>query len=110
MPATVLPEHQVTSSDGTPIAFSRTGDGPPLTREEWEAVRVPTLVGVGGKSPAWMCHAMRSLADILPDARHRTLDGQTHMVKPAVLAPVLAECFGSAPVRPAGPASARHAS
>jgi hypothetical protein len=36
---------------------------------------------------------MRALANVLPDAMYRTLDGQTHMVKPKALAPVLAEFF-----------------
>jgi hypothetical protein len=40
-----------------------------------------------------MRNAMRALADCLPDARHRTLAGQTHMVKRQVLAPVLTEFF-----------------
>ena len=31
--------------------------------------------------------------DALPDARYRTLPGQTHMVKPQVIAPVLTEFF-----------------
>jgi hypothetical protein len=40
-----------------------------------------------------MRNSMRALANVLPDARYRTLDGQTHMVKPKALAPVLAEFF-----------------
>jgi hypothetical protein len=40
-----------------------------------------------------MRYAMRALADVLPNAQLRTLQGQTHMVKPKVLAPVLAEFF-----------------
>jgi len=35
----------------------------------------------------------KALAAILPNAKLRTLDGQTHMVKPKVLAPVLMEFF-----------------
>lgn len=68
--------------------------GHPLPAGRWASVTVPTLVAVGGKSPAWMRHAMRALADVLPDARHRTLEGQTHIVKPEALAPALAEFFG----------------
>ncbi|MFD2332516.1 alpha/beta fold hydrolase [Cohnella sp. GCM10020058] len=63
----------------------------PLGR--WSAVRTPTLVAVGGKSPAWMRHGMDSLAQALPNAQHRTLPGQTHIVKPAALAPVLMDFF-----------------
>jgi len=40
-----------------------------------------------------MRHAARALVDVLPHARLRTLDGQTHEVAPEALAPVLAEFF-----------------
>jgi hypothetical protein len=40
-----------------------------------------------------MRNAMRELAAVVPGAQHRTLPGQTHMVKPKVLAPVLGEFF-----------------
>lgn len=67
--------------------------GKPLTAAEWAEVKVPALVGVGGKSPAWMTNGTRALADALPDARHQTLPGQNHMVKPQAIAPVLTEFF-----------------
>ncbi len=67
--------------------------GTPFTAAEWAAVKIPALVAVGGKSPAWMTNATRALADALPDARHRTLPGQNHMVKPQAIAPVLTEFF-----------------
>src|SRR5215470_17043967 len=51
----------------------------------------------GGKSPAWLQNATRALAQALPGASHQTLPGQTHIVKPKPLAPVLAEFFISAP-------------
>jgi hypothetical protein len=38
---------------------------------------------------------MRSLADVLPNATHRTLSGQTHDVAAKVIAPVLEEFFGA---------------
>ncbi len=60
----------------------------PLSSAEWAPIQIPALVGVGGKSPTWVRRAMRALADALPDARHHTLEGQTHMVKPKELAPV----------------------
>lgn len=34
-----------------------------------------------------------TLADVLPDGRHRTLEGQVHNVDPAILAPVSVEFF-----------------
>jgi pimeloyl-ACP methyl ester carboxylesterase len=70
-----------------------TGSGGPLPADRWSNLTVPTLVITGGKSPAWMRNAMRALADVLPGATYRTLDRQTHIVKPKALAPVLTEFF-----------------
>ncbi|NUW43264.1 alpha/beta fold hydrolase [Nonomuraea rhodomycinica] len=67
--------------------------GEPLPAGSWAGVTVPTLVIDGGKSPAWMRNGVRALAGTLPAARHRTLEGQTHLVKTAALAPVLTEFF-----------------
>ena len=67
--------------------------GKPLAPAEWAAIKVPALVAAGGKSPAWMVNGTRALADALPDARYRTLPGQTHMVKPQAIAPVLTAFF-----------------
>jgi pimeloyl-ACP methyl ester carboxylesterase len=67
--------------------------GEPLPRDRWASATMPTLVAVGGKSPAWMRHAMQELAGVLPNARLRTLEGQTHVVKAGALAPVLAKFF-----------------
>jgi hypothetical protein len=49
----------------------------------------------GGKSPAWMRNANQSLAAILPNARYRTLEGQTHLLKPKEHLPALVEFFNS---------------
>jgi len=68
--------------------------GSPLSTERWTSATVPTLVLGGGKSPEWMLDAVRAVADVLPNAQQRTLEGQTHMVSPRVLAPVLVEFFG----------------
>ena len=67
--------------------------GRPLPAERWASVTVPTLVMNGGKSPQWMRHGMRALALVLPNAQYRTLDGQTHMLKPKAHAPTLVEFF-----------------
>jgi pimeloyl-ACP methyl ester carboxylesterase len=69
--------------------------GVPLTAGEWDAVKVPTLVAAGGKSPAWMANGTRALAGALPDAAYRTLAGQNHMVKAQAIAPVLTEFFAA---------------
>lgn len=67
--------------------------GAPLPRDRWDALTVPIAVVCGSKSPAWMQTGMRELADVLPTATHHTLDGQTHIVKAPVLAPLLVEVF-----------------
>jgi pimeloyl-ACP methyl ester carboxylesterase len=68
--------------------------GLPLSKTRWSGATMPTLVMDGGKSPAWMRTATRALAGVLPNATYRTLDGQTHMVKPYALTPPLVEFFG----------------
>ncbi|MBF8189272.1 alpha/beta hydrolase [Nonomuraea sp. K274] len=67
--------------------------GKPYPDGSWAGVKAPALVMDGGKSPAWIRNATRALAGVLPDAGHRTLDGQSHIVKPEALAPVLKEFF-----------------
>lgn len=67
--------------------------GKPLPAARWSSVAVPTLVAVGGKSPAWMQHAMDALATVVPGATRRTLPGQTHMVAAKAQAPMLVEFF-----------------
>ena len=67
--------------------------GRPLPVEHWASATMPTLVAAGGKSPDWMRNAMSELAGVLPEAEHRTLEGQTHIVKAQALAPVLTEFF-----------------
>ena len=58
------------------------------------AVDAPTLTLAGGESFSFMRETARKLADVMPDARARILEGQTHAVDPAVLAPMLSEFFG----------------
>jgi pimeloyl-ACP methyl ester carboxylesterase len=67
--------------------------GKPLPATAWASIAAPTLVGIGGKSPAWMRTAMHALAGVLPNATLSTLEGQTHMVGAKALAPVLVEFF-----------------
>jgi pimeloyl-ACP methyl ester carboxylesterase len=69
--------------------------GRPLDPEEFAGITVPACVLAGGKSPDWMRNGNRALADVLPDARHEVLPGQTHMVKAPVVAPVLVEFLKS---------------
>jgi len=58
-------------------------------------VAVPTLVINGGESYPFMSVAGVALAKAIPDAQHRTLEGQTHEVAPEAIAPVLLEFFTS---------------
>jgi pimeloyl-ACP methyl ester carboxylesterase len=70
-----------------------TGRGRPLPGDRWTEATMPTLVMDGGKSPTWMRNAMAQFAEVLPAATYRTLPGQTHMLKPDAVAPVLREFF-----------------
>lgn len=54
-------------------------------------VRAATLVMNGGASPGWMRDAIQTLARAIPNARHRTLEGQTHAVDPKALAQSIEE-------------------
>lgn len=65
--------------------------GKPLSRDEWARVEQPTLVMAGEKSPGELRKAASSLADVLPNARHRVLERQSHNPKMKALAPVLEE-------------------
>ncbi|MFI0808253.1 alpha/beta fold hydrolase [Streptomyces echinatus] len=68
------------------------GDGL-LPRDLLAGIAVPVLSVAGGASPEWMRTASREVADTVPQGTHRVLEGQTHMVEPDVLGPVLAEFF-----------------
>jgi pimeloyl-ACP methyl ester carboxylesterase len=70
-------------------------NGNPWPEDRWNTVDAPTLAIVGGKSKPWMQHGVSALSDVLPNAEHHVLPGQTHMVKPDVLAPVLSEFFAA---------------
>jgi pimeloyl-ACP methyl ester carboxylesterase len=67
--------------------------GAPLDHDEWASVTMPTLVVNGAKSPAALRQGSRALADVLPNAELRELEGVGHNVKMDVLAPVLTEFF-----------------
>jgi pimeloyl-ACP methyl ester carboxylesterase len=67
--------------------------GAPLDAEEWASVTVPTLVAYGAKSPAVLQQGSSALAEVLPNAELRELEGVSHNVKMNLLAPVLAEFF-----------------
>ncbi|MFF7358404.1 alpha/beta fold hydrolase [Streptomyces filipinensis] len=65
------------------------GDGL-LPRDRLAAISVPVLAVAGGASPEWMREASREVSRVVPEGTYRELAGQTHMVEPDVLGPVLA--------------------
>jgi pimeloyl-ACP methyl ester carboxylesterase len=69
------------------------GDDAAVPTERAARVAVPTLIMDGGVSYPFMHVTALALANAIPDAQHRTLEGQTHEVDPAALAPILVEFF-----------------
>ncbi|MGP4006423.1 alpha/beta fold hydrolase [Streptomyces sp. 4N124] len=68
------------------------GDGL-VPRHRLAAITVPVLAVAGGESPAWLREAAQAVAEAAPEGAYRSLEGQTHMVDPQVLAAVLAEFY-----------------
>ncbi|MFI1071894.1 alpha/beta fold hydrolase [Streptomyces puniciscabiei] len=66
------------------------GDGL-LPGDRLAEISVPVLAVAGGASPEWMHRANQAVAEAVPQGTYRVLPGQTHMVEPEVLGPVLAE-------------------
>lgn len=64
-----------------------------LVRDRLASITVPVLAVAGGASPEWMREGTRAVAEAAPNGSYRVLEGQTHMVDPTALAPVLAEFF-----------------
>jgi pimeloyl-ACP methyl ester carboxylesterase len=77
--------------DGRIVGDSMSGEPP--TRERWGSVNVPVLVLTGDQS-TWLSDGARAIAEALPNAELRVLEGQTHDVAPDVLAPAVIEAFG----------------
>jgi pimeloyl-ACP methyl ester carboxylesterase len=79
--------------------MGNTQRGNPLPRGKWACVTVPTLVMDGTvffgreESHVFLRHGAQELANILPDAQRRTLEGQDHGPADKVLAPALKEFF-----------------
>lgn len=64
-----------------------------LPTERAAAVSAPTIVIVGGASLPFMSETAQALANAIPDAQIRTLEGQDHNVAADAIAPVLVEFF-----------------
>ena len=74
--------------------------------ERASQVAVPTLVMAGGASFPFMLATAHRLAEVMPKAELRVLEGQTHAVDVGALAPILMDFFQAAaeqPISPAGP-------
>lgn len=67
--------------------------GKPLPPGAWDGVAIPALVMDGGASPEWIRNSARRVAELLPSAEHRSLEGQTHNAAPEVMAPELERFF-----------------
>jgi pimeloyl-ACP methyl ester carboxylesterase len=67
--------------------------GEPLPAEWASRVRIPTLVIDGGASPESMRNAVAAVAELLPNAVRRTLEGEGHGAPAEVIAPVLQAFF-----------------
>jgi pimeloyl-ACP methyl ester carboxylesterase len=70
-----------------------TGSGKPLAADRYAGVTIPTLVMDGGKSPEYMRNSQRAIAAIVAGSTHKTLPGQTHMLKAEAVAPELVRFF-----------------
>ncbi len=83
--------------DVTIIGDTQSGDPMPLSK--WATVTVPTLVMDGtvffgsAERHVFMRHGAQELANILPNAQHRILEGQDHGPADDVLVPALKEFF-----------------
>ena len=64
--------------------------GRPIPDGHYDQVAAETLVLAGGKSPEYMRNAQAAVAAAVPRGRLETLPGQTHMVRPKVVGPVVA--------------------
>jgi pimeloyl-ACP methyl ester carboxylesterase len=97
-------DKQISAMQRLPMWKGLTGMAPTLAydtielMEEYpkvntQIIMTPTLVMYGTSSPDFMGDTARKLSHSMPNAQLQPLDGQTHDVKPDVLAPVLAEFF-----------------
>jgi pimeloyl-ACP methyl ester carboxylesterase len=101
MAPTIL--HDLAVMDGT------TGGGP--LPPEWAQVTTPTLVMDGGKSEERLRSAAAALAELLPNAQHRTLEGQSHaapVMNPKSVAPIVTDFLERASAGPARPQTTKH--
>ena len=69
------------------------GEDSSVPTERARKVTVPALIITGSQTYPFMSESAKTLAKTLPNARHHTLEGQSHEVSAEALAPVLVEFF-----------------
>ena len=67
-----------------------------IPRIRFSSIRTPTLVMNGTKTDVRLKEAARAIGATIAGGRHRELTGQTHNVKPAVLADAVTAFLGPA--------------
>lgn len=67
--------------------------GTPLEPNRWSSAAMPVAVIAGGASEPFFHEGAKTLADQLPNAQVRVLEGQSHGVESPALAPLLLEIF-----------------
>ena len=76
-----------------PYDAAAMGEEAAVPIEQAKGLRMPTLVMNGAESFPFMRETAVALSEVMPNAQHRTLEGQTHEVSAEALAPVLIEFF-----------------
>lgn len=82
--------------------LGETQSGLPLPAElarKLESISVPTLALAGGKSPAWLHHAARKVAEGVRGATFSVVRGQDHNVSAQAIAPVLLDYYRAGGLR-----------
>jgi hypothetical protein len=77
--------------DGQIMGETQSGDPAAIAR--FASIAVPALVMDGCESPDHQRNAVQMLAEILPNAQRRTVQGQSHQFAATALAPIVAEFF-----------------
>ncbi len=66
-----------------------------LPTEKAAAVKTPTLIAGGDKSQVTLRHAVKKLAEVMPNNTFQILKGQTHNVSAKVITPILVKFFAT---------------
>ena len=64
-----------------------------VPRARFRTITVPVMAANGSKTDPRLQRSTRTVADTVRGARHLTLPGQTHNVKPAALVPAVVDFF-----------------